>query len=83
MSIMCQGSVLYEPMDQAWLINFREYFASELAALAEMQRNGLVQLSDEGFKVTGLGWFFVRGVAMLFDRYLQADRNRARFSRII
>jgi hypothetical protein len=43
----------------------------------------LVELSDEGFKVTGLGWFFVRGVAMLFDRYLQADRNRARFSRII
>ena len=39
--------------------------------------------SFEGFKVTGLGWFFVRGVAMLFDRYLQADRNRARFSRII
>jgi oxygen-independent coproporphyrinogen-3 oxidase len=83
MSIMCQGSVLYEPMEQAWLINFREYFAAELDALAEMQRNGLVELSAEGFKVTGLGWFFVRGVAMLFDRYLQADRNRARFSRII
>ncbi|MBS3017921.1 Oxygen-independent coproporphyrinogen III oxidase [Comamonas sp. PE63] len=83
MAIMCQGSVLYEPMEQAWLINFREYFARELAALGEMQRNGLVQLSDEGFKVTGLGWFFVRGVAMLFDRYLQADRNRTRFSRII
>ena len=83
MSIMCQGSVLYEPMEQAWLINFREYFAAELDALAEMQRNGLVELSVEGFKVTGLGWFFVRGVAMLFDRYLQADRNRARFSRII
>ena len=83
MAVMCQGSVLYEPMEQAWLINFREYFAKELTALEEMQRNGLVQLSDEGFKVTGLGWFFVRGVAMLFDRYLQADRNRARFSRII
>lgn len=32
MSIMCQGSVLYEPMEQAWLINFREYFAAELDA---------------------------------------------------
>ena len=83
MSIMCQGSVLFEPMEQAWLINFREYFGSELAELKAMQANGLIELSDEGFKVTGLGWFFVRGVAMLFDRYLQADRNRARFSRII
>jgi len=25
----------------------------------------------------------VRGIAMVFDRYLQSDRNRARFSRII
>ena len=83
MSIMCQGSVLFEPMEQAWLINFREYFGSELAELEAMQANGLIELSDEGFKVTGLGWFFVRGVAMLFDRYLQADRTRARFSRII
>lgn len=83
MSIMCQGAVLFEPMEQAWLINFREYFGSELAELKDMQANGLIELSDEGFKVTGLGWFFVRGVAMLFDRYLQADRTRARFSRII
>jgi oxygen-independent coproporphyrinogen-3 oxidase len=25
----------------------------------------------------------VRAVAMVFDRYLQADRNRTRFSRIL
>jgi len=30
-----------------------------------------------------MGWFFVRGVAMMFDRYLQTDRNRNRFSKII
>ena len=83
MTVMCQGAVLYEPMEQAWLINFREYFAPEMKALEEMQTNGLVVLKDDGFQVTALGWFFVRGVAMLFDRYLQADKNRARFSRII
>ena len=83
MAVMCQGAVLYEPMEQAWLINFREYFAPEMKALEEMQSNGLLTLGEEGFQVTALGWFFVRGVAMLFDRYLQADKNRARFSRII
>jgi oxygen-independent coproporphyrinogen-3 oxidase len=83
MSIMCQGAVLYEPMEQAWLLNFRDYFAPEMQALSEMEGNGLVVLDEEGFQVTTLGWFFVRAVAMLFDRYLQADRNRARFSRII
>jgi oxygen-independent coproporphyrinogen-3 oxidase len=33
--------------------------------------------------VTPLGWFVVRGIAMQFDRYLQADLNRQRFSRVI
>ena len=60
-----------------------DYFVPEMAALQEMEKNGLLTLSDEGFQVTALGWFFVRGVAMLFDRYLQADKTRARFSRII
>jgi oxygen-independent coproporphyrinogen-3 oxidase len=83
MAIMCQGAVLFEPMEQAWLLGFREYFAPEMAALQDLQAKGLVQISDEGFQVTPMGWYFVRGVAMLFDRYLQADKNRARFSRII
>jgi hypothetical protein len=29
------------------------------------------------------GWFFVRAIAMVFDRYLQTDRTRAKFSKII
>ena len=70
-------------MDQAWLIDFRRYFAPELEQLESMAEQGLVALTAEGVKVTPMGWFFVRGIAMVFDRYLQADRNRARFSRII
>jgi oxygen-independent coproporphyrinogen-3 oxidase len=34
-------------------------------------------------RVTPLGWYFVRAIAMVFDRYLQADRTVGRFSRII
>jgi oxygen-independent coproporphyrinogen III oxidase len=30
-----------------------------------------------------VGWYVVRGIAMVFDRYLQAERSRERFSRII
>ena len=83
MAIMCQGRLVYESVNLAWLIDFRQYFAPELARLAEMETQGLVQLCDTGLEVTATGWFFVRGVAMVFDRYLQADRDRARFSRII
>ncbi|MFZ3123671.1 MAG: oxygen-independent coproporphyrinogen III oxidase [Acidovorax sp.] len=83
MALMCQGEVQFEPMEQAWLIDFRKYFSPELEQLEAMAEQGLVLLGSEGVKVTSMGWFFVRGIAMVFDRYLQADRNRARFSRII
>ena len=83
MAVMCQGQLQFESINLAWLVDFRKYFAAELVQLDAMQSQGLVQLSDTGIQVTGMGWFFVRGVAMVFDRYLQADRNRTRFSKII
>jgi oxygen-independent coproporphyrinogen III oxidase len=42
-----------------------------------------VELSDDGIRVTPDGRFVLRAVAMVFDRYLQSDLNRSRFSRII
>ena len=83
MSLMCQGHVLFESVEVAHLIDFKKYFATELQTLDGMQAQGLVVLQDGAIQVTELGWFFVRGVAMVFDKYLQADRTRARFSKII
>ena len=83
MAIMCQGQLQYESIELAYMIDFKSYFSSELLALQALQDNGMVLLEDSGLQVTEMGWFFVRAVAMLFDRYLQTDRNRARFSKII
>nr|WP_315228838.1 oxygen-independent coproporphyrinogen III oxidase [uncultured Limnohabitans sp.] len=83
MALMCQGHVLFESIELAHLIDFEPYFAQEIEALLQMQTQGLVVLDATGIQVTELGWFFVRGVAMVFDKYLQTDRNRARFSKII
>lgn len=83
MALMCQGSLQYESIELAYMIDFKSYFATELEALKELESTGMVVLEDAGIQVTDFGWFFVRAVAMLFDRYLQTDRNRARFSKII
>ncbi len=83
MALMCQGHLQYESINLAWLVDFKTLFVKELEQLQTMQAQGLVQLSDTGIQVTAMGWFFVRGVAMVFDRYVQADRNRTRFSKII
>jgi oxygen-independent coproporphyrinogen-3 oxidase len=83
MALMCQGSLQYESINLAWLIDFKTLFAKEMTLLEELQTQGLVQIHQNGIQVTPTGWFFVRGVAMVFDRYVQADRNHSRFSKII
>jgi oxygen-independent coproporphyrinogen-3 oxidase len=80
---MCQGVLLVESIELAYLIDFKSYFAKELQALQLLVQQGLVQVDGQAIQVTAQGWYFVRAVAMVFDRYLQTDRTRAQFSKII
>ena len=83
MALMCQGNLLFESIELAHLIDFKTYFAKELADMAALAEQGLVVVDEHSIQVTPQGWFFVRGVAMVFDKYLQSDRTRAKFSKII
>ncbi len=83
MALMCQGRLSFESIELAYLIEFKSYFHKELEALQTQVVQGLVALDENGIKVTAKGWFFVRAVAMVFDRYLQTDRTRAKFSKIL
>ena len=83
MALMCQGRVEFESIELAYLMKMREYFVAEIESLAPLAEAGLVDLSDSAIQVTANGWFFVRGVAMAFDRHLHSDQVTERFSRII
>jgi oxygen-independent coproporphyrinogen-3 oxidase len=82
MSIMCQGRVDFEALGAAHLIDARDYFARELEDLRPYVLEGLVTVDNDCIEVTPLGWFFVRGLAMVFDQHLRTA-DRSRFSRII
>ena len=62
---------------------FAEYFAPDLAALAPLAADGLVELTDRDLKVTTRGRLLVRTVAMQFDRYLREAQQKAQYSRVI
>jgi oxygen-independent coproporphyrinogen III oxidase len=83
MAIMCQGRLEFESIALAHLIDVRKHFAAELEQLRALQDSGLVEIEPAAIQVTALGWYFIRSVAMVFDKHLQADRTRERFSRII
>jgi oxygen-independent coproporphyrinogen-3 oxidase len=83
MALMCQGRLDFESIELAHLIRMRDYFASELEALAPLEASGLVVREPGAIVVTPLGWYFVRRIAMVFDRHLRVDRAREQFSRLI
>jgi oxygen-independent coproporphyrinogen III oxidase len=83
MALMCQGRVDFESIELAHLVDFRGHFAPELERLAELGRQGLVELGPDSVELTPIGWYFVRAVAMVFDQPLQSDRARERYSRVI
>ena len=83
MALMCQGRLEFESIELSHLIKVPEYFRAELESLAPYEEMGLVVREPAALQVTAKGWFFVRAIAMAFDKHLQADRVRERFSRII
>ena len=83
MALMCQGQVVFESIEVAWLFDFRDYFDSELKRLGEYVEMGLVEVDDAGIQVTPQGWYVVSAIATVFDRHRQADLSRAKFSRVL
>jgi len=81
MAVMCKGRVGFDAAGEAHGIDFRHYFAAEIAALGPLAAQGLVRISDHDIEVTPQGWFVVRAIAMVFDRYCR--ENRTRFSRVV
>jgi oxygen-independent coproporphyrinogen-3 oxidase len=82
-SLMCQFELSIESIEIAHLIDFHQYFAPELERLQVLVDDGLIEMDEHWITVTPRGRMLVRAVAMIFDRYLQHDRERARFSKVI
>ena len=56
---------------------------TELADLREMEKGGLLAIDDQWITVKPAGRMLVRAIAMSFDKYLRADRERTRYSKVI
>jgi oxygen-independent coproporphyrinogen-3 oxidase len=82
-ALMCHFEISIESLEIAHLIDFKSYFAPEIADLREMEKAGLIALDDNWITVLPRGRMLVRAIAMVFDRYLRYDRERARYSKVI
>jgi oxygen-independent coproporphyrinogen-3 oxidase len=81
--LMCYDSLSYDDFGKQHNVDFREYFADEIAKLKVLEEDELIELSDAGIKITPKGRLLLRNIAMTFDRYIDLEENDNRFSKAI
>jgi oxygen-independent coproporphyrinogen-3 oxidase len=82
-ALMCHFRVSLESIELSYLVNFRTYFAAEMAELKRLADEGLVEVQPDWIVVTPRGRLLVRAICMVFDRYLRERRERAAYSKVI
>lgn len=70
MRLFCQLEVDLAAFGRDEGIDVERYFAAELAALAELERDGLVARSGQRLRILPAGQLLLRNVASVFDAYL-------------
>ena len=83
MALMCHGHVDFAAIEGRHGVVMRRDFAPELERLKALVEDGFAVVDDRSIQVTAKGWFVVRAVAMVFDRYLRDQASRERFSRLV
>ena len=87
MQLMCNFVLDRRAVEDRFEIDFEHYFADELAELRAPEgavQHGFLRIRPDRLEVVEHGRLFVRNICMVFDRYLQAERNDAPvFSRTV
>ena len=76
--LLCDRRVSYENFRARLGVEFEGYFAESLRDLQELEGDGLIRRTSTAIEITSPGEFFLRNVAMAFDRYLPARRSDVR-----
>lgn len=82
--LMCNFRLRRDALEDRFGLELERDFGPAMADLSSLTQDGLVVVDDEGIHVTQAGEFFVRVVAMAFDRHLREAAPRAQaYSRTV
>jgi oxygen-independent coproporphyrinogen-3 oxidase len=82
MDIMCNLGVDFARVEREFNISFTRYFERELEELAELEKDGLIKVSNNSIRILPVGRLLIRNVAMVFDSHLR-KKKELRFSRTV
>ncbi|WP_324682158.1 oxygen-independent coproporphyrinogen III oxidase [Bibersteinia trehalosi] len=81
--LICNFKLDYALVEKQYSIEFRHYFAEDLALLQPLVKDGLLDINDNGIVVSPRGRLLIRNICMCFDIYSRQQAKRQQFSRII
>lgn len=81
-ALICHFTLEFAAIERQFGIRFSDYFATELAELADMQADGLLTVDKTSIQVLPAGRLLIRNICMAFDRYLRKQQQQ-RFSKVI
>lgn len=81
--LICHFELNPAAIEQRFNLNFDQYFAAELAELAQFETDGLIQRQGRHISVTPSGRLLIRRICMAFDAYIPKQQPTRGYSRII
>ncbi|MEE3607789.1 oxygen-independent coproporphyrinogen III oxidase [Avibacterium paragallinarum] len=81
--LICNFKLDYAPFEQQYSIDFKQHFAEDLALLAPLAADGLIEIGEKGLLVSPVGHLLIRNICLCFDTYSRQQARRQQFSRII
>ncbi len=83
MKVMCDFELKYSNFEGKFRIDFKDYFSYGLNNLKAFTEDDLIELNDDGLKVTNKGRLLIRNIAMNFDGYIERKEDKAKYSRTV
>ncbi|MGB5456940.1 MAG: oxygen-independent coproporphyrinogen III oxidase [Gammaproteobacteria bacterium] len=81
--LMCYFKLDINKLETKWGVDFTRYFEPEFVHLREMEKDGLIRITEDHIEVLPAGRLLARSVCMEFDHYLQEKQMQQRFSKVI
>ncbi len=75
-ALICHAVISHESVETFFPIEFKQYFAAELAELRSFERAGLVTLDHDEIVVTPQGQLLINSICKVFDKYLRTYQQR-------
>ncbi|UVC29355.1 oxygen-independent coproporphyrinogen III oxidase [Pantoea sp. SOD02] len=82
-ALICNFALDFTAIEAQYPIEFERYFAEDLALLAPLVADGLVEQRGRSLHVTGVGRLLIRNICMCFDVYMRQKVRMQQFSRVI